>query len=154
MTWTNDELKVAIGGLSPMPPDDNAIANVLNVQTVARTGQPFPWGKVKGVARRSATGDWARIVARARQMPVLPPATALDVAILAAINATEGVDSDIIDPAHAEAWGAFQGGVAALRASGDLSVATASAIAALASQTGLLWEPPVTAADVQTAKSI
>jgi hypothetical protein len=151
MAWTFNQLKAAIAALSPVPDGVSAIAAAINAQTVTATGAPFQWLAAKVLARTAPTGDWARIVARSRQTPTLPPVTPTDAAILAAINATESGDTDLIDPGSTATWAAFQGGISALEASGDLASATASAILALADPTLPAWQPPVTEGDIQTA---
>ena len=83
--------------------------------------------------------------------PILPPVTANDAAIIAAINAVESSDSDIVDPAIAATWAAFQSGITSLCNIGDLSAATVSTISALTTKTVPMWDPPVTAGDIQTA---
>lgn len=150
--WTHAQLKAAYIALGS-PADLGAAATTLNAQTVTLSNQPFAWSSGKAIARRAATGDWSRIVARSRQVPALPPATALDAAILAAINAVEAEDGDVIDPTNAAEWGAFQGGISALATEGDISSATIAAITALTSPTVPVWEPPVTGADIQNAKA-
>lgn len=153
MAWTYTQLKAAIATLSPTPVGPAAIAAVLNAQTVTLAAQPITWGPVKLLARTSATGDWSRIVARSRMTPALPPASTLDAAILAAINATEGMDNDVIDPGNAAAWATFQGGMAALEATGDIAAATVAAILALTGPTVPMWQPLICSGDVQTAEA-
>lgn len=109
------------------------------------TGQPFSWAAAKGIARGATTLDWPRIVARSAQRAsavLPPPGTPLDpntAAILMAVNATESQDGDMVDPSHPEGWAAFQAGLAALQAIGDLSAKTVAAITAL----GTVQEPDV-----------
>lgn len=153
MTWTYADLKTAITALSPMPSGFQAIANAINGQTTTLTNQPVKWADAKRLARTASTGDWSRIVARSRQVPAVPPATATDSAILAAINAVESADADVIDPTNSAEWTAFQNGLSALQAAGDLASATVSAIQALTSVTGPKWVPAVTPGDVQTAEA-
>jgi hypothetical protein len=152
MSWTYAQLQAADAALVPTQSDPAQAAIVLNAQTIILNNQPVAWPAAKRIARTSSTGDWARIVARARQIPTLPPMTATDAAILAAINAIESEDTDIIDPANTAEWTAFQTGLNALQATGDISVATISAISALTTSIVPAWIPAVTAGDVQTAR--
>lgn len=150
--WTLAQIKAADAALSPAQPDPAAAAAALNAQTVSQTNRPILWADAKKVARTSSTGDWSRIVARSKQTPTLPPATANDAAILAAINAVESEDGDLIDPANSAQWTTFINGISSLEAAGDLSSATAAAIQGLTSVTTPTWQPPLTAGDVQTAR--
>jgi hypothetical protein len=152
MAWTTAQLQAAIAALDVPDDSDAQIAGLLNAQTVVLSEQPFPWGQALLLARTAATGDWARIVARSRQTPALPPATPTDAAILAAINATESQPGDVIDPTDAATWAAFQAGLAALEASGDLSSATIAAIGALTTVTAAAWTPPIQPNDVFNAR--
>lgn len=130
--------------------DPSAAAEALRLQPgTVLINQPFSWREAKRIARESPTGDWSRIVARSRLQPGLPPTTTDDLAILAAINAVQSADTDIIDPAS-PAW---QGGLAALQGVGDLSTATALALHAIGTVTPLPWKD-VDAGDVQTARAI
>ena len=152
---TYAQIKQAIAALpAPVPTDPSAVAAALNAQTVAMQNQPFPLSAARLIARQSASGDWARIVTRARMTANLPPTTAADMAILAAINVCAGGDSDVIDPANTATWTAWQEGVGALEASGDLSAATVAAIAALTTMTVPAWVPAIQAIDVATAQGI
>jgi hypothetical protein len=153
MAWTYAALKAALAALSPVPPDIPSQVAAINAQTITLTNQPFAWSVAKALARTATTGDWSRIVARARQTPTLPPATATDAAILMAINAVEAEDADVMDPTNAERWATLQAGLAALQAIGDISAATVAAINALTTVTQPAWVPAVTAGDVQTAEA-
>ncbi|WP_428485934.1 hypothetical protein [Rhodopila sp.] len=158
--WTYAALKTAVAALSPVPATLDLVVAAINAQSTTLTSQTFPWSAAKLIARQASTGDWSRIVARARGTPALPPASTADQAILAAINAVESLDSDIIDPTNAPTWAAFQAGLAALGpsgpggiGSGDISAATIAAITALTTVTGPAWVPAVTAGQVQTAEA-
>ena len=150
MAWTYQALAAAYNAITPAPADHAAAAVAINAPTVTTTGQPFLWSQATFIARTSVTGDWGRIVARSRQTPALPPVTAIDFAILAAINAVEGVGTDVIHPVD-PAWAAMQAGFAALLATGDISAATVAAIEALTISVSPAWEPPVTADDIASA---
>ena len=138
--------KPAYAGLT-----DAAALVLVEALTITLTNQPIPWPTVETIARTSATGDWSRIVARSRQVPTLPPATATDAAILAAINATESQNTDVLDPTNAPVWAAWQAGFAALEATGDLAATTVAAITALTTQTVLTY-PGVTQNDIWVAR--
>jgi len=119
----------------------------------------FITGEAKTIARQSATGDWSRIVLRSRQVATIPPATANDVAVLAAINVTESLDTDPIDQSNTATWPAWQAGIAALEASGDLSSASAALIAALSTQTTTQaaidgWVNPPNEDDLAAARDV
>jgi len=151
MAWTYAQLAAAYNALSPVPASLSDACAALNAQTTTLTNQPITWLATKKIARIASTGDWSRIVARSRQVPALPPVTATDVAILAAINAEQSEDADILDPTNTAQWDAFQAGISALEASGDLTSATAAAIVALATVVMPTWQPAVTPGDLQTA---
>ena len=95
---------------------------------------PVSWQQVRVVAQESPNMSWARITVRAEQTPALPPVTPLDAAILVARNAVSMADSQSVDPAKSAQWTAFQNGLTALQAQGDLTAADVAAIVALASQ--------------------
>lgn len=98
-------------------------ARVVSVARVVR------WREVRALAL--AHGRWARLVVRARQTPAIPPATEADAAILAAINATSMADDQELDPGPSAEASAFQAGLAALVAVGDVTPDLAAAIGAL-----------------------
>lgn len=150
MTWTYSDLKAADAALGIDDPAAAAVA--LNAQTTTLTDQVILWRNAKRTARESTTGDWSRIVARARLQPSLPPTSGTDVAILAAINAVESADNDMIDPNDPGSWGAWQNGLAALHGVGDLSDTTVAALNELTTQTAPRWQPPLNAGDIQTAR--
>ena len=153
MPWTMSQLKAAMAAYpAPQPTTPDAWAAALNTQTTTLTNQPFTLGQARVIARQSLAGDWARIVMRSRQTATLPPATATDAAVLAAINVCAGSDGDVIDPNSSATWAAWQAGMAALEASGDLSSASAAAIAALTTKTVEVWQPALTAGDIQNAE--
>lgn len=118
----------------------------LRQQTVTLTDQPFKWKDAKRVARESATGDWSRIVLRAR-------ATTASAAVFAAINAVESADDDVIDPKDPASWETFQAGLAALEGSGDLSAGTIAALNALSTVVRLQW-PDLDFGHLQTARNV
>jgi hypothetical protein len=151
--WTYATLKTALAALNPLPPDIPSQVAAINAQTITLTNQPFAWMAARLAARTAGTGDWSRVIARSRQTPALPPATANDAACLAAINAVQLSDNDIIDPTNAAEWATFQAGLTALAATGDLAAATIVAINALTTTTLPAWVPAVTAGDVQTAEA-
>lgn len=97
--------------------------------------RPFAWGEARGIAQ--AHGCWPMIVLRARGTPSMPPQTAEDGAILAAINAVSTEREQKIDASNPAEWGAFSQGVAAFLAVGDLTSAAANAILALGT-----YQPP------------
>lgn len=152
MPWTYAELKVADAALGVA--DAAAAAAALNAQTDTLTNQVVRWVDAKRVARLAATGDWSRIVARARQTPALPPTTAIDAAILAAINAVESMEADLIDPSDTAGWSAWVGGISTLKAAGDLSQASVDAIMALTTHARPVWDPPVSDQDVLAARGL
>lgn len=151
MMWTYAQVKAADVKLAIS--DLTAATAALNAQIMTATNQTFTWLQAKTVAQTSITGDWSRIVARSRQTPTIPPVTGTDVAILAAINATEMSDTQVIDPTIAAGWSAVQSGLSALQTIGDLSSASVSAINALTTVTSPVWSPALTAGDVQTARA-
>lgn len=107
------------------------------VQAAVPEPQPkaFKWGDARGIAQ--AHGCWPMIVLRARGTPAMPPQTAQDGAILAAINAVSAEREQIINAADPGEWGAFSAGVQAFAAVGDLTEAAAAAILALGT-----YQPP------------
>lgn len=105
--------------------DPAASAAALAGATVTLTDQPFKWKDAKDAARRN--GDWPKIVVRSRQVPVVPPETDIDDAILAAVDVVESADTDMIDPLS-DVW---LEDTAALRAVGDISDATATTLSEL-----------------------
>lgn len=124
----------------------------INLLTITSTNQPFTLGQAKAIARTSATADWSLIVGLSRGTPRVPPTTPQDYAILAAINVTEGLDSDVIDPNNTAVWLAFTNGLAALGAVGALSTASSTAILGLATQTVPKYIPALTTGIAQTAE--
>lgn len=152
MSWTPAQLKAADASLGIADPAEAAAA--LAQQTATLHNQPFMWADAKRVARESPTGDWARIVMRSRQVASLPPQTPFDAAILAAINAVESADTDVVDPNDPGSWQAWSSGIAALSGVGDLSAGTVAALAALQTRTAPTFTPPPTDQDVTHARSL
>lgn len=153
MTWSYSEVKAADAAQQPPIADLTQAAETLNAQTITVSNRPFKWRDAKRIARAAPTGDWSRIVARARMTPALPPATPGDAAILAAINAVESNDEDIIDPTDSAAWQALQAGIAALHGIGDLSTATIAALGELTTVIVPKWDPRLDAGHIQTARA-
>ena len=153
--WTYAALKAAIAALSPAPAagDYAGAAAALNAQTVTLTGQAFTVGAAKLVAQTSGNMSWARVLQRAQGTATVPPATTMDMAILAARTIVSMPDAQLVNPAAGSGWAAWLAGLTALQAVGDLTAADVAAIDALASVTAPAWSPPVTAGDVQTAEA-
>lgn len=147
--WTYTQLKAAYVAAGS-PPLAAAVAT-LNAQTVAVTNAVVLWADMKAILRTVPTEDWARIVMRARMPSVVPPVSAQDFAVMAAINAVEAENTDSFDPKNIAVWTAVQAGIQALANVGDVAPATVAILASLTSKTSPVWEPPVTAGDVQTA---
>lgn len=103
--------------------------------TTATPNQPFPLSAAANVAKTSPNFSWARITQRAQAVAALPPATATDGAILAARTVVATDPGQMIDPGLPAAWGAWQAGIGALEAVGDLSAADVAAITALTTVT-------------------
>jgi hypothetical protein len=130
---------------------DDALAEALRPVTVSVSGQPFLWAQAKVVTQKSPNFSWSRIVVRARMTPAMPPATSLDRAILAAINAVNMDDARQIDPNDAASWAAMQAGLGALQGEGDLTLDDVAAINALTSVITQKY-PGVAARDVWIAR--
>lgn len=161
MVWTYKELtdypalKAADADLSPPVPDPAQAVAAIRLLTTTKTGQPFKWKVARRIAREAPTGDWSRIVVRARQMPADPPATIKDFAILAAINAVESVDDDIIDPNDPASWQAWENGLGALQAVGDLNADTVTKLNGLPTVVELPFADPLpTDQDLIHARSL
>ena len=154
VAWTYAALKGALATLSPAPAqgDFAGAATALNAQTKTAAGQAFTVHAAKLVAQTSGNMSWARILQRAEATAAIPPATAADGAILAARTIASMDDAQMVDPSSA-GYSAWQAGLSALQAVGDLTAADVAAINALASVTAPAWNPPVTAGDVQTAEA-
>ena len=148
MAWTYAQLKAAIAAL---PAGTAGIAAAINAQTVAMTNVIVLWTDMKAVLRTAPTGDWAKIVMRSRMPSVVPPVSAQDFAVMAAINAVQSENTDRFDPTNAQVWAAVQSGINALANVGDVAPATLTILNSLTSRTSPVWEPPVTAGDIQTA---
>jgi hypothetical protein len=119
-------------GTLPTPANGTGVsANLIALAsaTVTLANQPIPWPAAKAVARRSATGDWGKIVLRSRMTPTGGPG---DAAILVAINAVESEDSDVLRVSDPDAWAVFVGGLQILENAGDLSAQSVAEITALA----------------------
>ena len=147
--WTYLQLKAAYVAIGS-PPLAAAVAT-LNAQTVAVTNAIILWPDMKAVLRMAPTDDWEKIVIRSRMPSVVPPVSAQDFAVMAAINALESESTDRFDPTNAPVWAAVQAGIQALANVGDVAPATVAILASLTSKTSPVWEPPVTAGDIQTA---
>ena len=147
--WTYPQLKAAY--VAAGSPAMAAAVATLNAQTVAMTNVVVLWTDMKAVLRAVSTGDWAKIVLRSRMLSVVPPVSAQDFAVMAAINAVQSENTDRFDPTNAQVWTAVQSGINALAAVGDVAPATVTILASLTSKTSPVWEPPVTAGDIQTA---
>lgn len=155
MAWTPADLKEALAKLDPKLTITEK-ADILNARTMVLRDQPFLWSEAMAIARGATTLDWARIVARSRMTPTLPPpGTPLelaDLAILIAIDAMQSKDGDIIDPVGERGWARFSQGLQVLQAVGDLSDDTVSKIQALTTKTVPVWASPVSTGDIQTAE--
>lgn len=116
----------------------------------ASVSAPFTWGAAVVAMQKSANFSWPRIIARSKQSPTLPPASGLDYAILAAINAVSTPMDRIIDSMDTVGWATVQGGMQALQGVGDMTAADVAAIVALVSQTLPAW-PGITIRDVWIA---
>lgn len=136
-----DALVKKWAALPPAKTGADVLANLaaLNAEVVTMDNQPVRWGDAKGIARGAPTLDWSRIIARSRHSATLPPATAEDMAVLVAINATESGDGDELNPANERGWAAFLAGLGALQAVGDLSQDTVDRIKALARRETPWW---------------
>lgn len=134
-------LKAKYATISPAPsngPSALAAINTINTVTVQIAAAPYEFQSVLSILQKS--GSWARIVARSRQTPALPPATPTDAAILAAINATEMQPTETIDPADTVTMSALNAGISALEAIGDVTAADVTAVQALASVATPWWQ--------------
>ena len=147
--WTYAQLKAAY--IAAGSPAVAAAVATLNAQTVAMTNVIVLWADMKSILRMAPTYDWDKIVMRSRMPSVVPPVSAQDFAVMAAINALESESTDRFDPTNAQVWAAVQSGINALAAVGDVAPATVTILASLTSKTSPVWEPPVTAGDIQTA---
>jgi hypothetical protein len=151
MSWTLAQLSAAYATL-PAGTSDEAAASSLAAQTTTLEGQLFTVHQAKLVALSSENGSWARVVLRARGTATIPPASATDFAVIAAITITETAETQVVDPTVASDWGAWQAGLSALSAVGDLTAADVAAINALASPTIPVWLPAPTNFDIQAAR--
>lgn len=149
--WTYAKLKAADAALGIADP--GAAAAALAAQTVTLTGQPFPWSAAVVVAQESVNFSWSRIQARSKQTATLPPSTATDYAILAALSAISTPLDRVIDPSNTVAWQTLLGGMQALVGIGDMIAADVTAIEALGTQVVPTWQPAPTAGDLQTARA-
>lgn len=152
MAWTYASLKLAINALNPVPPDLASIAAAINAQTTTTTGVSFTWQSARTIAQTSVNASWSRIIVRARETPARPPVTLQDMAILTAINAVSMDGSLLVEPSNAAAWAAFQSGLGALQAVGDLIASDVAAISLLTQATIPKWQPAVNTGDIQTAQ--
>jgi len=159
MPWTYPQIKAAINALPAGSPSDLVgIATMLNsqTQTLAQPAAPVSVAAVHGILMLAPTADWLRIEARAALpfsagFPASPVES--DAAIAAAKLAITLTSSkvEVIDPA---AWAGFEAQIGVLVASGDISAASQSAIAALAPLVVPAWQPALHAGDIQIAEAV
>lgn len=149
-------IKAADAALNPPIPDITAAAAALNAQTTTLT-QPVAAvsvATVHGILLLSPTGDWLRVEARAALAfssgyPTSPVASDAPIAAakLAVILSTSKVDS--VDPLH---WAGFLAQLNILVSAGDISTTSLTEIESLAPLTVAMWQPSLTAGDIQTAR--
>lgn len=153
MSWSYADLAAAVAALPEGTSDADAAAALAGQQDT-RTGQPFTVHAAKIVAVSSPNMSWARIVQRSKQTAAIPPASQHDVAILAAITIAAMSEDQVIDPGLTAGWAAWQGGIAALQAVGDLTAEDVAALNALTTTTAPKWNPVPTEHDVAAARGL
>jgi hypothetical protein len=154
MTWTITDLQTTDSALGI--DDIAAAAAAINQQKITLTQQDTAIVDMQRVLLSSATGDWAKIVARSRMSLT---GTAVDGAILAAINACALVNAAqagtlrVVQTSVPEIATAFNQSLQGLLAVGDITQDSVNSIEALQTVIKDQWIPPVTAGDIQTARS-
>ena len=153
MTWTPAQLKAAYFALSPAPASLEAAATALNVQTTTVT-VPVPIADV--AAYLGLVGKLGGIETFAKT----PPSGASAQSVAAAQGLWEMISSPAafppFDMPDATVAAAVQAMLAALVSPGTgvtapIDSTDQATILGLASQTVDVWQPAVTAGDVQTA---
>ncbi len=151
MTWTLAQVKSAYQALSPTPASITAAAEALNAQTTTATVD-VPVQSV--AAYLGVSGKLASLVAWASA----PPSGASSAAVVAAQSLVFALMHPQTFPVFAMTVpainSAMQGWLSDLVAAGVLASADQAAILALSTPTGPVWQPAVTAGDVQTALAL
>ena len=147
--WTYAELKAARAALSPVPLSDDAAAITLNAQTYVSAPQDVPTRSV--LAFLLTTGEWGGIEAAAQ-----PGSGVAQVIKIVSINLVRTCTTQVISEFHTSDAGVRNtviGALGALQKASLLSAASNAALAAMITPSLPVWQPPVTAADVTTAKA-
>lgn len=150
-------IKAADAALTPQVADPGAAAATLNAQTatLAQPATAVSVATIHGILLLAATGDWLKVDAMSGQAyssgyPASPTANDLGINAAKLAITLAGSKVDVVDPSD---WAGFLAQLQALVTAGAVAQATYNQIAALGVMTAPIWQPPVTAGDVQTARA-
>ena len=145
MAWTYAQINVALAGLSGT---ETALATALNAQTHA-VDVDISGNDCRSILLR--TGEWGGLVMLANTAPTATiPAQLVGAAIVARDTLASDLAIQIHNPAVADGVGQMLG---ALVQASIISAASQAAMLALGTVTQPVWQPALTAGDIQTAKA-